>query len=123
MAGSTSIVTTDNRNEQSPVNNTTQVLDAGAIQSAYQYASKVADNTSNNIGAVLGTVDSIAGKAIATAADNSAKTVAALQSGLSNATGSITDAYTRAQSGGINTQQLLLGLAGLAVLALLISRK
>ncbi len=132
MSGSTSIVTTDTKNEQSQINglaavrgdnNTTQVLDAGAIGQAYQYAAKVNDNTTNNIGSVLQTIDSVTGKALQATTDASKQTISALQSGLSKATGSIQEAYTKAASSGLDPQNLLLGMAALAVVAIFAFRK
>lgn len=102
--------------------NITQILDADAIKESYAYAAKVGDNTSNNISSLLNTVENVAGKALSTANENSSKTISALQSGLSQASGSIQTAYAKAQNSGIDPQTIMLGLAALTA-AVFIFRK
>ncbi len=117
-------ITTTNNNDESTLNglaavrgdaNTTQILDGGAIRESYAYAAKVGDNTSNNIGQVLNTIDSVAGKALTASSENSSKTIAALQNGLSQASGAIQTAYTKQQNGGIDPQMILIGVGFIAL--------
>lgn len=128
MGKSTSIVTTTN--EQDQLNGlaslktqgnantiTTQVLDGDAIKQAFTYGGAVNAGQTQTIESLFNTVDSLAGKVITAASDNSNKTINALQSGLSSATGSIQSAYAQAANSGIDPQKALLGLAALAALA------
>lgn len=97
--------------------NTTQILDGDAIKEAFTFGTANSANQSATLGEVLKTVDSLSTKFIGAAADNSNATISALQNGLTNATGSIQTAYTKANSGGIDPQVVLLGVGLLAVLA------
>ncbi len=127
-----SYTTTDitNINDESALNavtgvrgdgNTISVLDGNSIKEALGFASRVGDNTSNNIGQVLGVIDSVASKAMQNSIDSGNKVIQSLQSGLSNANNAIQTAYTKANSGGIDPQMLLFGVVGLV--ALLIWKK
>ena len=98
-------------------NNVTQILDAGAIRRAYEYASRVGDNTSNNIGQLLGTFESLAGQTLKQSSEQTKNTLSALQDGFRTSANSIQDAYTKQQNSGLDPQILFLGL-GLGVVAI-----
>lgn len=123
---SNSVIQTTTNNDESQIqalnairgdNNTTSVLDGDAIKASYAYAAKVGDNTSNNIGQVLNTIDSVAGKAIAGNADTSSKTIKALQDGMSQVSGSVQAAYAKSANGGVDPQMVLLGIGALVAVA------
>lgn len=128
MGKSTSIVNTTNQQDQ--INGlaslktegtgntiTTQVLDGDAIKQAFTYGGAVNAGQTQTIDSMFNTVNSLAGKVISAASDNSNKTINALQSGLTSATGSIQSAYAQAANSGIDPQKALLALAALAALA------
>lgn len=98
-------------------NNVTQILDAGAIRRAYEYASRVGDNTSNNIGQLLNTFESVAGQTLKASSEQTKNTLSALQDGFRTSANSIQDAYTKQQNSGLDPQILFLGL-GLGVVAI-----
>lgn len=120
--GSKTNINTTNVNDQSQIQalaavrgdgNTTNILDGDAIKLSYQYASQVNDNSSNNIGMALNTIDSVTGRAFAASADQSNKAISALQDGISKTADGIQTAFAKSQNAGIDPQMLLLGLAGL----------
>ncbi len=96
--------------------NTTQVLDGDAIKQAFTFGTANSANQSATIGEVLKTVDSLSTQFIGAAAENSNATIKALQNGMATATGSIQTAYTKANSGGLDPQLIMLGV-GVLVLA------
>lgn len=95
--------------------NTTQILDGDAIKQAFTFGTANSANQSATIGEVLKTVDSLSTKFMATAAENSNATIDALQNGMKTATGSIQTAYSKANSGGLDPQLILLGVGVLAM--------
>lgn len=119
---STNIVTTTNDESQIQAlaavrgdGNTTQVLDGDAIKQAFTFGTTNAANQSATIGEVLKTVDSLSTKFMTSAAENSTATINALQNGLTTATGGIQTAYTKANSGGLDPQLILLGVGVLTL--------
>lgn len=96
-------------------NNVTQILDAGAIRSAYEYASRVGDNTSNNIGQLLNTFESVAGQTLKQSSEQTKNTLSALQDGFRTSANSIQDAYTKQQNSGLDPQMLFIGLGVIAI--------
>lgn len=125
---SSTTVTTTTNNDQSQIQalaavrgdgNTTNILDADAIRESYAYAAKVNDNTTNNITALLGTVDSVAGKAIAANASTSSETIKALQDGMSQVSGSVQAAYSKAANGGVDPQMALLAIGAVVAIGII----
>lgn len=130
MGKSTSIVETVNNQNQvqglaalntqgNSNTTTTNILDADAIKQAFTYGGQVNAGQSATMSDLFKTVGTLSHDAITAAAENSNKTISALQSGLSSATGSIQSAYAQAANSGIDPQKALLGLAALAALAFL----
>lgn len=126
---SSTIIDTTNINDESQIqalaavrgdSNTTQILDGDAIKEAFRFGTGTATGQSQTIGEVLKTVDSLSTKFIESAAANSNATISALQSGMNATTGSIQTAYTKANSGGMDPQVVLLGVGVLAVLAFIL---
>lgn len=119
---STNIVTTLNDESQVQAlaatrgdGNTTQILDGDAIKQAFTFGTASSANQAASLGEVLKTVDSLSTKVIGAAADNSNATIKALQNGMVTATGSIQSAYSKANSGGLDPQLILLGVGVLAL--------
>jgi hypothetical protein len=120
---STNIVATQNDESQIQAlaavrgdGNTTQVLDGDAIKQAFTFGTASSANQAASLGEVLKTVDSLSTKFMTSAAENSNATIDALQNGMKTATGSIQTAYSKANSGGLDPQLILLG-AGVLALA------
>lgn len=123
---SSTTVTTTTNNDQSQIQalaavrgdgNTTNILDGDSIRESYAYSAKVNDNNSNNINSLLGTVDSVAGKAIAANAATSSETIKALQDGMSQVSGSVQAAYSKAANGGVDPQMILLAVGAVVAVA------